>query len=55
MSTENDSSVRAGSRSHGRDGLAREVSRGLVVLGLSGTSVGGVVGMVALATHALGR
>ena len=35
--------------------LAREVGQGLVVLALSGTSVGGVLGMVALATHALGR
>ena len=35
--------------------LAREVGQGIVVLALSGTSVGSVLGMVALATRALGR
>ena len=35
--------------------VAREVSQGVVLLALSGTSVGGFLGMVALATRALGR
>ena len=35
--------------------LAREVGQGVVLLALSGTSVGGFLGMVALATRALGR
>ena len=35
--------------------MAREVSQGLVLVALSGTSVGGFLGMVALASRALGR
>lgn len=35
--------------------VAREVSQGVVLLALGGTSVGGFLGMVALATRALGR
>lgn len=35
--------------------LAREVGHGLVLLAVSGTSVGGVLGVVAMATRALGR
>jgi hypothetical protein len=35
--------------------LVRELGQGIVVLALGGTSVGSVLGMVALATHALGR
>jgi hypothetical protein len=35
-------------------GLAREVSQGLVLLALAGASVGGLLGMVAVATRALG-
>jgi len=35
-------------------GLAREVSQGIVVLALTGASVGGLLGMVAIATRALG-
>jgi hypothetical protein len=35
-------------------GLAREVSQGIVVLALAGASVGGLFGMVAIATRALG-
>jgi len=35
-------------------GLAREVSQGIVVLALAGASVGGLLGMVAVATRALG-
>ena len=35
--------------------LAREVGQGVVLLALSGTSVAGFLGMVALATRALGR
>jgi hypothetical protein len=34
-------------------GLAREVSQGIVVLALVGASVGGLLGMVAIATRAL--
>ena len=36
-------------------GLARELSQSLVLLALTGSSVGGFLGMVALATRALGR
>jgi len=38
-----------------RRGLAREMRRALVVVGVCGSSVGGVVGMVALATRLVGR
>jgi hypothetical protein len=38
-----------------RQGLAKEVSQSLVLLALSGSSVGGFLGMVAIATRALGR
>ena len=36
------------------NGLTREVSQGIVVLALAGASVGGLFGMVAIATRALG-
>jgi hypothetical protein len=36
-------------------GFAHEIGRGLVVVGLTGSSVGGVVGLVAFATRLLGR
>jgi len=36
-------------------GLARELSQGLVLLALTGSSVGGLLGMLAIATRALGR
>ena len=36
-------------------GLVRELSQGIVLLALTGSSVGGFLGMVALATRALGR
>lgn len=36
-------------------GLMRELSQTLVVLALSGSSIGGLLGMVAIATKALGR
>jgi hypothetical protein len=35
--------------------LAREVRQSLVLLALTGSSVGGFLGMVAIATRALGR
>jgi hypothetical protein len=35
-------------------GLAREVSQGVVLLALAGASVGGFLGMIAIATRALG-
>lgn len=38
-----------------RRGMVRELSQSIVVLALAGSSVGGVLGMVALATRALGR
>ena len=38
-----------------KPGLAKEVGQGLVMLALTGSSIGGVLGMVALATRALGR
>jgi hypothetical protein len=37
------------------DRRVRELSRGVALLALSGSSVGGVMGMVAMATKALGR
>lgn len=39
----------------GQDGLTRELGQGLVLLALTGSSVGGILGMVAIATRALGR
>ena len=38
-----------------RTGLAREVGQGIMVLALTGSSVGGFLGMLMLATRALGR
>ncbi len=35
--------------------LAREVGQSVILLALAGSSVGGVLGMVAIATRALGR
>ena len=45
--------IKAGLESKNK--VAREVSQGVVLLALGGTSVGGFLGMVALATRALGR
>lgn len=39
----------------GQDSLTRELGQGLVLLALTGSSVGGFLGMVAIATRALGR
>ena len=38
-----------------KDGLSKELGQSLVLLALTGSSVGGLLGMVALATRALGR
>jgi len=38
-----------------KHGLARELSQSIVLLALTGSSVGGVLGMVSIATKALGR
>jgi hypothetical protein len=38
-----------------RHGLGRELRQGLVLLALTGSSVGGALGMLAIATKALGR
>jgi hypothetical protein len=38
-----------------RGGFARELSQSLMLLALAGSSVGGFLGMVAVATRALGR
>lgn len=35
--------------------LARELSQSIMLLALTGSSVGGFLGMVAIATRALGR
>ncbi len=35
--------------------LARELGQGVVLLALTGSSVGGLLGIVAIATRALGR
>ena len=42
------------SRTRGR-GLGRELRQGIVLLALTGSSVGGALGMLAIATRALGR
>jgi hypothetical protein len=39
----------------GNDGLARELGQGIILLALTGSSVGGFLGMVAIATRALGH
>ena len=36
-------------------GVVRELGQGMVLLALTGSSVGGFLGMVAIATRALGR
>lgn len=38
-----------------KEGMVRELSQSLVLLALTGSSVGGFLGMVAIATRALGR
>lgn len=38
-----------------KQGLARELSQSLVLIALMGSSVGGLLGMVRVATMALGR
>ena len=42
-------------RAVGEDTLVRELSQGVVLLALTGASVGGFLGMLAVATRALGR
>ncbi|MFN2594803.1 MAG: hypothetical protein ABR579_07950 [Actinomycetota bacterium] len=39
----------------GNEGLARELGQSIILLALTGSSVGGFLGMVAIAAHALGR
>lgn len=39
----------------GTAGRTKELSQSLVLLALTGSSIGGLLGMVALATRALGR
>lgn len=39
----------------GEDTLVRELSQGIVLLALTGASVGGLLGMIAVAAQALGR
>lgn len=39
----------------GEDGIARELGQGVLLLALTGSSVGGFLGMMAIATQALGR
>ena len=38
-----------------RGGVIRELGQGVVLLALTGSSVGGLLGIVAIATRALGR
>ncbi|HEV2757050.1 MAG TPA: hypothetical protein VG318_14880 [Actinomycetota bacterium] len=38
-----------------RHGLGRELRQGIVLLALTGSSVGGALGMLAIATRVLGR
>lgn len=37
------------------DGVTREVGQGILLVGLAGSTVGGLMGFIAIATHALGR
>jgi hypothetical protein len=41
-------------KAHAGD-LVKELGQGVIVLALTGSSVGGLLGMVAIATRALGR
>lgn len=45
------------SRAYGaaKRGLVKELGQGVVLLALTGSSVGGFLGIVAIATRALGR
>jgi hypothetical protein len=47
--------IKTASGSQSKFAVAREFSQGIVVLALTGSSVGGLLGMVAIATRALGR
>lgn len=38
-----------------KSGLAKELGQGVMLLALTGSSVGGLLGMLAIATRALGR
>ena len=44
-----------GSRAFAPNNLARELGQGIVLLALTGSSVGGILGILAIATRALGR
>jgi hypothetical protein len=39
----------------GQDSITRELGQGMLLLALTGSSVGGFLGMLAIATRALGR
>jgi len=39
----------------GHDGLTRELGQGILLMGLAGSSVGGLLGILAIASRALGR
>jgi len=39
----------------GQEGRTRELGQGMLLLALSGSTVGGFLGMVSIATRALGR
>ncbi|MFP5297441.1 MAG: hypothetical protein ACLGHL_00440 [Actinomycetota bacterium] len=47
--------VRKAKLAMGEGTLGREVGQGLLLLAISGSSVGGLVGMLAVATRVLGR
>ncbi len=47
--------IRKARMSVGDSTLTRELGQGLLLLAISGSSVGGFLGMVAIATRALGR
>jgi hypothetical protein len=38
-----------------QDGLTREFGQGILLVGLTGSSVGGLLGILAIASRALGR
>lgn len=52
---EGDGAMAVVQRQGSRVGVAREIGQSLVLLALTGSSIGGFVAMVNLATRALGR
>jgi hypothetical protein len=47
--------MNAGMETSSRVRMARELGQGIIVLALTGSTVGGFLGMIAIAARALGR